>query len=83
MRLPIKKLTYIVLIFAVIVGENTRGDSRLITYDKAKPRSSSAKVQNWIRFNGPYDNATTNETSISWDNNKFKIKKRKKIKSRT
>jgi len=74
-RLPIKKPTYIFLIFAVVLGTDTRGDSRLITYDKAKPRLSNALVQNWIRFNGPYDNATTKDTSIALDKNKFKIKK--------
>ena len=75
MRLPIKKPTYIFLIFAVVLGTDTRGDSRLITYDEAKPRPSNALVQNWIRFNGPYDNATTKDTSIALDKNKFKIKK--------
>ena len=57
------------------MGTDTRGDSRLITYDEAKPRPSNALVQNWIRFNGPYDNATTKDTSIALDKNKFKIKK--------
>ena len=75
MRLPIKKLLYTNLIFSSIIGGPTKGDSRLITYDEAKPHSSRAKTQNWIRFNGPYDDATTDESSLSLDRNNFRIKK--------
>lgn len=65
-----KTLTVLLTYATVTLNAYSQGidtDSSLTTHAKATPLSVDAKTDDWPRFNGPYDNAKSNETELSLD----------------
>lgn len=52
-------------LFGLLFISHADNDQRLIIHSVPGELSEGARTQDWPRFNGPYDDATTNESNLS------------------
>ncbi len=75
MRLPFKKTIPLILLFLFFGNIYAEERSRLTKHHIAKPLSNGAKTLTWPRFNGPFDNARTQESPLSTSSGELSIVK--------
>lgn len=70
-----KSIILILLSFFLLSLQSKEKKLSLITHGMASPLSNKAKVYDWSRFNGPFDNASSSETHLidNWGKNGPKI----------
>ena len=75
MSLPYKKIGSLILYLFLWQAGLSDSPNRLVIHRAPAPLAETASSLNWNRFNGPFNNATTKESSLNFKNGILEIKK--------